>query len=37
MAVALGVAHGLQGLINAQVLVKWPNDLWVRERKVGVF
>jgi BirA family biotin operon repressor/biotin-[acetyl-CoA-carboxylase] ligase len=35
MAVALGVAHGLQGLINAQVLVKWPNDLWVRERKVG--
>lgn len=35
MAVSLGVAHGLQSLINAQVLLKWPNDLWLHERKVG--
>ncbi|HQQ98344.1 MAG TPA: biotin--[acetyl-CoA-carboxylase] ligase, partial [Cyclobacteriaceae bacterium] len=35
MAVSLGVAHGLQNLVSAPVLLKWPNDIWLQERKVG--
>ncbi len=35
MAVSLGVTEGIQTLISAPVLLKWPNDLWVNNRKLG--
>jgi BirA family biotin operon repressor/biotin-[acetyl-CoA-carboxylase] ligase len=35
MAIALGVAQGLQGLVQAPVLLKWPNDLWLDDQKLG--
>lgn len=35
MAVSLGVATGIQTLVQTPVMVKWPNDLWVHDRKLG--
>ena len=34
-AVALGIAEGLEQATGVSIGIKWPNDLWIGERKVA--
>lgn len=33
LAVGLGVAESVEGMTRARALVKWPNDVWLNDRK----
>ena len=35
IAVSLGVARGLETVLVNQVMLKWPNDIFVEDRKIG--
>lgn len=35
MAIALGIAAGLQSLVSRTISLKWPNDIFIDDKKVG--